>query len=93
MESLIFSINAVGPIVLLAVVGYFLKRIGLIGSDLAKGGNKLVFKVFLPCLLFLNVYKQQLQKVFVSLATCKTVASLGVDCGKFVDQTIGWLES
>ena len=43
--------------------------------------------------LFLNVYKQQLQKVFVSLATCKTVASLGVDCGKFVDQTIGWLES
>lgn len=43
--------------------------------------------------LYINVYKQQLEKVYVSLATCKTVASLGADCGNFLDQTIGWLES
>ena len=57
MDSFLFALNAVLPIILTVAVGYFLKRIGLIGSDLAKGGNKLVFKVFLPCLLFLNVYK------------------------------------
>ena len=45
------------PIVVTVAVGYFLKRIGLINEQLAKGANKLVFKVFLPCLLFLNVYK------------------------------------
>lgn len=57
MDSFLFALNAVLPIILTVAVGYLLKRIGLIGSDLAKGGNKLVFKVFLPCLLFLNVYK------------------------------------
>ena len=43
--------------------------------------------------LFLNVYKQQLKKVFTSFATSKTVTTLGTDCEKFVDQTIGWFES
>ena len=57
MESLKFSINAVGPIVLLALVGYFLKRIGMIKPDVAKALNKLVFRVFLPTMLFLNIYK------------------------------------
>ena len=57
MSSFLFALNAVMPIIITVAVGYFLKRIGLIGKELAKGANKLVFKVFLPCLLFLNVYK------------------------------------
>lgn len=43
--------------------------------------------------LFLNVYKQQLTKVFESFADSKTVRTLGEDCDKFVSQIIGWLES
>ena len=57
MEDIIFAINATAPIVLMVVVGYFLKKIGLIDATLAKAANRLVFKVFLPCMLFLNVYK------------------------------------
>ena len=57
MESLIFALNAVAPIILTVVIGYFLKRMGLLDGELAKRINKLVFRVFLPSMLFLNVYK------------------------------------
>lgn len=57
MGSFVFALNAVLPIILTVAVGYFLKRIGLISPELARGGNKLVFRVLLPALLFLNVYE------------------------------------
>ena len=57
MNSFIFAVNAVMPIILMVCVGYCLKRIGFIDSVFASKANKLVFRVFLPCMLFLNVYK------------------------------------
>lgn len=57
MTDIVFAINATAPIVLMVVVGYFLKKIGLIDCSIAKALNKLVFKVFLPAMLFLNMYK------------------------------------
>lgn len=57
MDSLIFAINAIAPIVALIAIGYLLKRIGWIKADYARITNKLVFHVFLPVMLFLNVYK------------------------------------
>lgn len=56
MESFLFAVNAVAPIILTVAVGYFLKRIKFIDAALAKGMNKLVFRIFLPAMLFLNVY-------------------------------------
>lgn len=57
MESLVFSINAVMPIVLMVVLGYFLKKIGFMPQDFSKKANTIVFRVCLPAMLFLNVYK------------------------------------
>ena len=59
MEDIIFAINAVLPIILMICVGYFLKKIKLLEEDNAKKLNALVFRVFLPIMLFLNVYKIQ----------------------------------
>ena len=56
MESFLFAVNAVAPIILTVAVGYFLKKIKFIDGSLAKGMNKLVFRIFLPAMLFLNVY-------------------------------------
>ena len=56
MESLIFALNAVLPIMLTMLTGYLLKRIGLIKPEFCRTANKLVFRLFLPCLLFLNIY-------------------------------------
>lgn len=56
IDSIIFALNAVAPIVLLIAVGYLLKRVGLINRDFIKTSNNLVFRIFLPAMLFLNVY-------------------------------------
>ena len=57
MKDILFAINATFPIIITVLVGYFLKRIGMINEGLAKAMNKLVFRVFLPAMLFLNMYK------------------------------------
>ena len=56
-KSFIFAINAVSPILLTVVVGYIMKKAQLLTQDLAKSINKLVFRVFLPVMLFNNIYK------------------------------------
>lgn len=59
MDSLIFALEAVLPIVIMVALGYGIKRIGLVKADFAKIVNKLVFRIFLPVMLFLNVYKME----------------------------------
>jgi predicted permease len=56
MADLLFAVNATMPIVMLVAVGYILKRVGMLEGTVAKVLNKLVFRVFLPCMLFLNMY-------------------------------------
>ena len=56
METLLFAINAVFPILLLILLGYYLKRINFLTDDFLKIGNKFVFRVGLPFLLFYNIY-------------------------------------
>lgn len=56
MNSLIFALEAVTPIIITVVIGFLLKKIGLMNEDFAKKANKLVFRVFLPVLLFKNIY-------------------------------------
>ena len=57
MEDILFAINAVLPIILMIIVGYALKKIKLLEEENAKKLNTLVFRIFLPVMLFLNVYK------------------------------------
>ena len=57
MNSFLFAVNAVAPIIIIVAIGYVLKRIGLIKPPIAAAMNKLVFRLLLPCMLFLNVYK------------------------------------
>lgn len=50
------AVNAVTPILILILVGYFLKRRQFLTDGFLKVANKLVFNLCLPCTLFLNVY-------------------------------------
>lgn len=52
MDNLIFSLNATVPIFLLMVLGFVLKKLGLIDDAFASKINKFVFLVPLPVLLF-----------------------------------------
>ena len=57
MNAFLFAVNAVLPIVLMVSIGYVLKGIGWMSGDISKTINRLVFHVFLPVMLFLNIYK------------------------------------
>ena len=57
LDSLNFSLNAVLPIFLMVIIGFLLKKIGLIDMAFVKKTNKIVFLIFIPALLFYNIYK------------------------------------
>ena len=56
-DAFVFAANAVLPLVLMIAFGYILKRIGLLTEGFLDVGNKLTFRVFLPAMLFYNVYE------------------------------------
>lgn len=56
ISDLKFTCNAVLPIILLILIGYFLKRIKLLPDNFWKMANKLCFRVALPVMLFYNIY-------------------------------------
>lgn len=64
MENLIIAFNAVLPVMLCIMLGYFLARIGMIKEELRTGMNSLCFKVFLPFYLFDSVYDTDVSTAF-----------------------------
>lgn len=55
-EIFLTAANAILPIVLLILTGCFLKHIGLLTDGFLDVGNKLVFRLCLPVMLFTSVY-------------------------------------
>ena len=64
MESLKLSFDSVAPIFLLMLLGYVIKSLKLADKKSFDAMNKLVFKVFLPVLLFYNIYKTESSEIF-----------------------------
>ena len=64
LDNLFFSLNIVTPLVILAFVGYALKRIGLISEAFSAGGNKMVFYLAIPASLFSSIYNANLSEIF-----------------------------
>ena len=86
MNSFLFAISAVAPIMIMVAIGYLIKKIKLANADIAKALNRLVFRVFLPCMLFLNVYKMDsigeidLGYVAYALIVLLVIFALGIPC-------------
>ena len=53
------AVNAVLPLVLLIMLGYWLRRVGFFTDSFVRVGNKFVFRVCLSSSLFVNVYNIQ----------------------------------
>ncbi|MEW9078519.1 AEC family transporter [Terrisporobacter glycolicus] len=65
MENLILSFNVVAPLCLVMALGYFLKYIKILNKNSVKIMNNSTFKVFLPTLLFYNIYTTDLGSVLI----------------------------
>ena len=59
MDSFIFAVNAVLPLIIIVCIGYVLKQIGFMSDNTPKELNKVLFRVFLPCMLFVNIYDME----------------------------------
>ena len=55
MNNFIFSLNATLPVFLVIVIGWFLRKKGLLTEEFARVGDKLVFRVALPVMLFTEI--------------------------------------
>ncbi|MEE9357230.1 hypothetical protein [Candidatus Vondammii sp. HM_W22] len=51
-QQLIFALGVTGPIMVILFLGLVFRLIGLINEQFVLVGNKIVFNVTLPCMLF-----------------------------------------
>ena len=63
MDNLLLAFTVVFPLCALMLLGYFLKTIKMLDQHSLEVFNVGVFKVFLPCLLFKNVYTANVEEV------------------------------
>lgn len=82
LTNLMFSLNATMPIFFLMVLGYWLKRIHFLDEATTTKLNQLVFKVFLPALLFTDLVEENFFQIWdaklVAFCFVITVASIGI---------------
>lgn len=64
MESLRIALEIVLPLFLLLAVGYCIKLTGIMNETSVRQTNNMIFKVFLPLLVFFNIYKTDLTSSF-----------------------------
>lgn len=83
MENFIFAVNATMPVFLMILLGWFLRRLGILNDGFSKAGNQYVFKCALPVSLFQSISSMDLYSdfklefcLFCFLAT--TVIFLGI---------------
>ena len=81
MESLLLSIDVTLPLFIMMALGYLLKCLKIIDSDLIKKVNKLNFKLFLPVMMFNNLYSADISSVWDSKTVIITVLSTPIIFG------------
>jgi len=82
LSNFILTGNIVLPLFLLIAVGFALRKTGLVGESLSDGLNLLVFELFLPAMIFENIYETKIEGVFnaklVGFAVLFTLAVVGL---------------
>ncbi len=78
MENFLLSVNAVAPMFLLMAAGFLSQMFGVLTRDDVPRFNRLAFRVFLPTLLFYNIYTSDLRSVV------NTKLLLFAVCGIFI---------
>ncbi|MDD3027601.1 MAG: AEC family transporter [Erysipelotrichaceae bacterium] len=64
MENLIFALNATIPVFIVIVIGYGLRRLGIIDEGFIPPANRFNFKISLPLLLFMQMWRTDLKATF-----------------------------
>lgn len=82
------SANAVLPMCLVMALGYGTRRLGLIRREEISAINKIAFRIFLPCLLYYNVYCSDLSGSFDPLLMAYAVGGVLLTFGLSLGYTL-----
>jgi len=78
LDAFYFAIKTTAPIFCIITLGILFRRIGWVTDEFARVGSSLVFKVTLPCLLFVKIvqtdFHHALPTGLVFYALCSTIA-------------------
>ena len=88
MENLMISANAVLPMCLVMALGYGTRRLGWIRREEISTINKISFRIFLPCLLYYNVYCSDLSGSFDPLLMAYAVGGVLLTFGLSLGYTL-----
>ena len=82
------SANAVLPMCLIMALGYGTRRLGWIRREEISAINKIAFRIFLPCLLYYNVYCSDLSGSFDPLLMAYAVGGVLLTFGLSIGYTL-----
>ena len=88
MENLMISANAVLPMCLVMALGYGTCRLGWIRREEISVINRIAFRIFLPCLLYYNVYCSDLSVSFDPLLMAYAVGGVLLTFGLAIGYTL-----
>ncbi len=63
VSNIVLSFNVVTPLFLEMLLGLFLRKVGLLSEETSASLNKLIFKCFLPILIFTNIYNSNVESM------------------------------
>ena len=88
MENLMISANAVLPMCLVMALGYGTRRLGWVRREEISTINKIAFRIFLPCLLYYNIYCSDLSGSFDPLLMAYAVGGVLLTFGLALGYTL-----
>lgn len=88
MENLMISANAVLPMCLVMALGYGTRRLGWLRREEISTINKIAFRIFLPCLLYYNIYCSDLSGSFDPLLMTYAVGGVLLTFGLALGYTL-----
>jgi predicted permease len=94
MDSVVFALESILPIILLAVLGYFLGRKRFVEPGFSPSVTRLTFNLFLPAMLFQSIYEADFSVLFswklvlISLGATLVCTILSVPLFKLVEHDV-----
>ena len=64
MDSFVFALDTTMPVFLVILLGWFLRRVGILNEGFCKPADQYVFKCALPVSLFLSIAKMDVYSDF-----------------------------
>ncbi|MCR5482512.1 MAG: AEC family transporter [Clostridia bacterium] len=84
MEMILLALGVVVPLFIIMAVGYTARRVGIISDSGVGTVNKLLFWVFLPCIMFSSIYTTDISDIDVRVVLFAVVGTVAVSVASFV---------